>query len=502
VRLVSRSLRLKVSLGVCLVLIGLLAPLNWLQYERQRRAAMADMQLLAASAGVIAEHSLEQAMLANDRRAIQGIVDSVAASPGVWSVYLLNTRAVVAASSEGTANGQQMDRNSATCQPCHRYPAAQRPHSVMVSGPGGQPIFRTMVPVRNRPACRTCHSPQNKLNGVFYLDFSMTELNQRLARELRSAFLGSVAIITLSILVVNILLHRLVLTPMEGVVEALSRFRQGEHAVRVTVRTEDEVGTLSEGFNQMADTLQAQEVQAKLLYAELKEKEASRRQLLARLITVQEDEHRRIARELHDQFGQALTALASWVGALRSQLPRGSTALSTQLDRVEELASDTLEQMRQLALELRPPALDQLGLIPAIRHDAERRLLPQGVRVTVKADGVNRRYAAKMETALFRIAQEAITNISLHAQAQQVVIALTQRDGHLQLVVEDDGRGFDPQTFNIPDRQGRGLGLLGMQERAAAFGGQVSVISQPGQGSRVEVTVPLRQEEAVNETEI
>ena len=500
----SRSLRFKVSLGVCLVLIGLLAPFNWLQYERQRRGALADLQLLAASTGTIAERSLEQAMLANDRLAIQGIIDNVAASPGVLSIYLMNPRSMVAASPHGATNGQQLARSSSTCQSCHRYPPDQRPQSVIVPDSNGQPAFRTMVPVVNRPACHACHASQDRLNGVFYLEFSMTELNQQLARELRSAFGGSVVIIILAVLMVNILLHRLVLIPMGGVVQALRRFRNGEHAVRVTVQTEDEVGVLGEGFNQMADTLQAQEARARQLYAELKEQEASRRRLLARLMTAQEDERRRIARELHDQFGQALTALGSWVGALRAQLPLQvrSTALSTQLDRVEQLASDTLDQIRQLIVELRPQALDRWGLIPAIRHDAEHWLLPRGVRVTVRSDEVGQRCATELETALFRIAQEAITNVALHAQAKQVTITLTHRDGFAHLVIEDDGRGFDPQAFRTPDETGRGLGLLGMRERAAAFGGQVSISSHPGQGSRVEVVVPLQQREADDDTTI
>ncbi len=487
---VSRSLRLKVSLGVCLALVVLLAPLNWLQYQLQRKAAMADLELLAATTGAVAERSLEEAMLTNNRPAIQSIVDSVAQAPDVRSVLLLTPQAMVAASPGGLHNGEKLVLTSATCQACHQFPAASRPRGVVVTGTDGQPVFRTMTPIPNRPACHSCHSPRDRLNGVFYMDFSMAGLNTRLERGLRIAFLGSVTIIVLSTLMLYVLLSRLIITPMEQVAQSLNSFSQGERAIRVSVQAEDEVGLLADVFNEMADTIQLQETEASRLYMELKEKDEVRRQLLARLISAREEERRHLAREIHDELGQLLTGLSLNLKLSQQAMPDDPQVAHNYLDKANAVVRRTIEQSHRLITRLRPTALDDYGLVPALREELNQRLAPLGIAAHLDTEGDVERLPAEVTTATFRIVQEAITNVIRHANARRVHVHLQRTTDGLTVIIEDDGVGLPGEDPGSSDGR-RALGILGMQERAGALGGRLEVTRRQPHGTGVVLWLPL-----------
>lgn len=487
---VSRSLRLKVSLGVSLALIVLLAPLNWLQYQLQRRSAIADLELLAATTGAVAEHSLEDAMLTNNRSVIQSIVDSVAQAPGVQSIFLLTPQAIVAASADGLHNGEQLDQTSARCQVCHQFPAASRPRGVVVTDAEGQSVFRTMTPIPNRPICHGCHSPQDRLNGVFYMDFSMAGLNARLERGLRTAFLGSVTIIVLSALALYVLLSRLIITPMERVAQALHSFSHGERVARVSVQAQDEVGLLAKVFNEMADTIQVREAEAGQLYAELKDKDEVRRRLLARLITAREEERQHLAREIHDELGQLLTGLSLNLKLCQQAVPGHLQAVHDHLVKANTLVRHTIEQSHRLIARLRPTVLDDYGLVPALQEELSQRLTPLDIVAHLDTEGDLERLPAEVTTAAFRIVQEAITNVIRHANARQVHIRLQQTADELIVTVEDDGVGLPDEGLRSPDER-QALGILGMQERAGALGGRLEVTRRQPHGTCVALWLPL-----------
>jgi signal transduction histidine kinase len=490
VKFVSRSLRLKVSLGVCLALVALLAPLNWLQYQLQRRAAIADLELLAAASGAVAARSLEEAMLTNNRSAIQSIVDSVAQSPDVQSVFLLTPQAVVASSPEGLHNGERLDLTSATCQACHQFPAASRPSSIVVTDMDGQSVFRTMTPIPNRPACHGCHSPQDRHNGVFYMDFSMAGFNTRLERGLRTAFLGSVTIIVLSTVVLYVLLSRVIITPMEQVAQSLHSFSQGEREVRVSVQTQDEVGLLADVFNEMADIIQTQEAEASQLYTELKDTDEVRRQLLARLISAREEERRHLAREIHDELGQLLTGLSLNLKLSQQAVPDDLQAAHEHLVKANALVRHVIEQSHRLITDLRPTVLDDYGLVPALQEELNQRLAPLSIAARLDTEGDVERLPAEVTTATFRIVQEAITNVIRHANAHRVHVHLKRTAEGLTATVEDDGVGLPDESFSGSDGR-QALGILGMQERAGALGGRLEVTRRRPRGTGVVLWLPL-----------
>ncbi len=225
--------------------------------------------------------------------------------------------------------------------------------------------------------------------------------------------------------------------------------------------------------------------------AMLREREAARGDLLRKVITAQEDERKRIARELHDETSQSLAVLAMGLEAALDAIRSGRTP---HLDEVKAVAVRTLEDVHRLILDLRPSVLDDLGLLSAIRWYAERTLESRGISVRCEFGEVPR-LPPEMETALFRMCQETLSNVARHAQATAVLVQVGLEGNELHVEIEDDGKGFDPDE--AARREGRRpWGLLGIRERAEILGGTATIESSPGNGTRIEVRVPLPEEAA------
>ncbi|MCX6030914.1 MAG: GAF domain-containing protein [Chloroflexi bacterium] len=225
------------------------------------------------------------------------------------------------------------------------------------------------------------------------------------------------------------------------------------------------------------------------LYAEVQRKEHLRGELLRKVITAQEEERKRIARELHDDTSQALTALL--YAAEEAMELSDPAEVKLTLKNMRGLAQRTLDGVHKLIFDLRPSMLDHLGLAPALRWFAQSRLEPSNVRLVIEADNLPRRLPAEIETTLFRVVQEAVTNIVRHALARNVRIAFRLEQGVAAITVEDDGLGFDVVEVSLSPDSDRGLGLLGMRERVQLLGGEMTIDSAPGQGTRLDIFVPV-----------
>lgn len=216
-----------------------------------------------------------------------------------------------------------------------------------------------------------------------------------------------------------------------------------------------------------------------------------RQLLLHQLLTTQEDERRQIARELHDQLGQDLTALLLEIKALERAAVAG-TAVANRVTQVQQVALQISAEVRTLALQLHPPALEHLGLLATLASYVEewsaRALIPVEVHTT-GLDGV--RLPPQLEIALYRLVQECLTNILKHAQATDVSLIIERHANLVQLTVEDDGVGFDVAAAQQGAHTARRLGLIGMQERVAQLGGTWSIESEPGRGTTIIVRIPL-----------
>lgn len=223
------------------------------------------------------------------------------------------------------------------------------------------------------------------------------------------------------------------------------------------------------------------------LYDELKAKEEARSRLMARLITATEDERRRIARELHDETGQSLTALVVNLDFLVRH-PVEEQTLRSRLADVRDMAESTLAEVRRVIHEMRPSVLDDLGLEAALRWQA-RRYEASGLAISVQIKGLNGRLPGHLETTVFRLVQEACTNTIKHAGATQMQIKVIRRGDRLAVSITDDGRGIDPVLAST--RAGSGMGLAGLQERVALAGGTLSITRPPGGGAQVLAELPI-----------
>lgn len=209
-----------------------------------------------------------------------------------------------------------------------------------------------------------------------------------------------------------------------------------------------------------------------------------------RLVESQELERRHIARELHDEVGQTLTVAEMNLQAVM-QSPCDAP-MARRLQESLQAVERVLEQVRDLSLSLRPSILDDLGLESALRWQTGRQAALTGLRSEFQADVLEDRLDPFIETACFRVAQEALTNVVRHSRASNVSLALRKQNGHLHLFVRDDGVGFDVTAVRHQAVQGSSLGLLSMEERATLVDGVVELKSTPGQGTEVHAWFPLR----------
>jgi signal transduction histidine kinase len=227
------------------------------------------------------------------------------------------------------------------------------------------------------------------------------------------------------------------------------------------------------------------------LYNALQAERERLRALSIRLTQAQESERTRIARELHDEAGQSLTAVRLQLDFIASVLPPDTPEpVHEQIDEAQTLVSRTLEEIRRISIDLRPSLLDDLGLMPALRWQCDHFSRHVNLKTHFESKGNVRRLDADVETAVYRAAQEALTNIARHAQATEAKIMLDYQDERLCLVIADNGQGFSETAY-----KGMGVGLTGMRERIATVGGTLYVDSSPGDGLTLRIEVPLKPRE-------
>ncbi|MEO7539898.1 MAG: PAS domain-containing sensor histidine kinase, partial [Pyrinomonadaceae bacterium] len=221
------------------------------------------------------------------------------------------------------------------------------------------------------------------------------------------------------------------------------------------------------------------------------EVEAQRSDLLRRLVSSQEMERQRIARDLHDQLGQRLTALRLKIASL-NEVTGQPELLATRIERLQEIAERLDSEVSFLAWELRPSALDDLGLSEAIGAFVNEWSRNYEIAADFRSTRLlHERLDRDLETHLYRITQEALNNISKHAFANHVSVLLESREKEVLLIIEDNGVGFEVGNAGRPRESGKGLGLLGMRERASLVGGAVEIESAPGKGATIYVRVPF-----------
>jgi signal transduction histidine kinase len=318
--------------------------------------------------------------------------------------------------------------------------------------------------------------------GVIRIGMSESTINAAVAGHIRNILLWFALILMLG-LSIAYGLASILTKPISGLAEAARAVGRGDFKWKSPAWAKDEIGSLGTAFSEMSE--------------ELKRKEEMRTQLLAKVITAQEEERKRIARELHDDTSQALTSLM--VGLKFVEDSADTVQVRGKIAELRALAAQTLDGVHQLATELRPSLLDDLGLVSAIERYTEEYSAMMNINVDYHVSGLSgQRLPAEIEVAVYRIIQEALTNIAKHAEAKNVSVVSGYRDSTLVVVVEDDGKGFDVDRV-MASADKKKLGLFGMRERASLIGGKIAIESQPGAGATIFLEVPLKLTQEVSD---
>jgi len=226
------------------------------------------------------------------------------------------------------------------------------------------------------------------------------------------------------------------------------------------------------------------ERQARLRYQALARSRLDLESLSARLVEAQEEERRSISRELHDEVGQSLGALLVEVGQLSKLVPPEDRVTQGQIAQIKSVAESAVKSIRDIALLLRPPMLDDLGLVPALEWQAREISRRSEMEVEVQSENVSEALGDETKVTIYRLVQEALNNAATHASAKNAKVTIAQNSDKITVEIADDGHGFDPE------RQ-RGMGILGMEERVRRLGGTLTIDSAPGKGSTVDAELPL-----------
>lgn len=326
--------------------------------------------------------------------------------------------------------------------------------------------------------------------GFVYIGMSERTMNKQLSElAMQLFFIALAGCIAAAFLAAHI--AKSITEPLRRLANYAEELRQGKTDDPAVITGTNEVGKLGLAFRQLASTLNKTNQERDTLIQELREKEQLQKILLNKVLTAQEDERKRISRELHDEAGQSLTSL---IVSLRILADRQQDEAEKEiLLGARELAASTLTDIRALAVELRPPAIDDLGLIAAMGKyiaDFQRRT---GICTAFAVPANNAHVNTQTATALYRIMQESLTNVIKHSGATCVEVTLEINLKHILLSIIDNGRGFSQHALSEARREDR-LGIYGMTERAELLGGTVQYTALPGQGTTITVIVPNPEE--------
>ncbi len=302
---------------------------------------------------------------------------------------------------------------------------------------------------------------------------------------------------------------RQIISPIQRLADVAEKFGSGDLEAKVPPMRQDEIGRLAQSFETMRRQLKysldeinqwnqeleqrvkGRTIELERLYEQLRRRDEERGDLLGKIITAQEEERRRIARELHDDISQTLTGLVMNLGSVENLITSDPVTARQTLESLRHATSEAVKNTRRLMRDLRPSLLDDLGLVPAISWYIENYLAPAGVEAKLETSGIDERLPPAVEITLFRVVQETLTNIVKHAQAKTAHICIHFTPSAIVGDIEDDGIGFSVDTVRRGNSEG--IGLLGMGERIELLKGKLVVESNPGKGTRVHFDIP-RQE--------
>lgn len=456
----SVSIRAKI-LGIVLGLVALLGVGITIQARYALTATMtAQMEEQSISVSRdLAARSTDPILLSDMLRLHDLLGETIKNNPNIRYAFLLDERGqVISHSFDGGFPLDLISLNSVQPNTHH--------HTALIETEDGL-IWDTAVPILDGKV------------GTARIGLSDASIRAAVS-TLTAQLLITILLVSMAGILVAVLLTWILTRPIISLVQATKSVARGDFSPRISRWANDEIGDLAEAFNQMAEQLaKTDELR--------KDREFLRRQLLEKVITTQEDERRRIARELHDSTSQNLTSLI--VGLRIMETHCAQCTAQTKASDLRQVASHTLDEVHDLSMRLRPRVLDDLGLAAAL----ERLVSEWQARYKIPVDvaiQLSERLPGDIETAIYRIVQETLTNIARHAQAHSASILVERHRDIVRAIVEDDGVGFDINTNHGESH----LGLMGMRERAELLNGTLTIESSPEQGTSIFIEIPLKGE--------
>lgn len=451
------SIRMKI-LGIVLGLVVLFGVVVTIQARYAMTATMT-AQLEEQSVSIsrdLAARSTDPILL-NDLLRLHDLLDeTLANNPNVRYAFLVDSRGqVIVSTFEGGFPLDLLSLNSILPNEHHQTALIQTGEGL---------VWDTAVPILD-----------GKI-GTARIGLSDASVQTALS-TLTMQLLLTIVLVSASGVLVAVFLTWILTRPILALVTATEAVAKGDFAPRVPRWADDEIGDLADAFNAMtAELAHTDELR--------RERESLRRQLLEKVIATQEDERRRIARELHDSTSQNLTSLIVGLRVMETQCAQ--CASPTKAADLRQVASHTLDEVHDLSMRLRPRVLDDLGLSAALERLASEWQARYKISVDVVIQ-LDKRLPGELETAIYRIVQEALTNVARHANAASISISVEKRGDTVRAIVEDDGVGFDASTNHGLHH----LGLLGIRERAELLNGTLTIESNPEHGTSIFIEIPL-----------
>jgi two-component system sensor histidine kinase UhpB len=481
-----KSLRFKISFGLVVLLSFTMSILFIIQYVQHREKLIRNLQEnISPHLTQMVNDVLRSSMLSKNKNEMKYILGVARQYPDVKNIFILNRSGRIVLSIDDKEVGGMIDIHDPTCQACHHRTTEALNKTVIYSSATGEKIFRNVNPIYNREECFSCHPPGEKITGVLVTDFTLQNVETQIQTELKENILLLFFIIGLSTLAIGIALDQWVIKKIQYFVEAASSFGQGDFERTIRIKSDDEIKRLADSFNQMAKTLM--------------EKMRLERKYLSQIIEAQENERKRISRELHDEIGQALTAIKFNLDIMDRDLPSTFLVIRERLGEAKSLSNQTLAAMRQLSMDLRPTMLDDVGLIPTLRWYIQNFSNRLDIYSNFQAIGLEEKLPPQIETAFYRIIQEALNNVAKHAEATRVEISLERSDSIISVSVTDNGRGFDLDKVLRPESLEKGFGIIGMQERVSLLWGKMDIQSRPDFGTYIYIEVPYPERDGADE---
>ena len=479
-RLPKASLRVKVALAFILPMVLSISFIMYLRDEYYRRQQEIQIENTAIQVGDLAVRVLQNALLSNNQRLIAHELEDIQGYPAIQRVTLVDADGTIFVSTDPKLAGQTVSVTESGCVECHAFAPADRPRVARVYSPNG--VLRVSTLIENGPECRQCHADTKTHLGILLMDSSLASVEQSI-RDTR-VFNILMALITILLIVIlsYAMIRWLIVRRVEVLYNALSSFAGGNFSARVPKpwRTEDEITHLADHFNEIADVLERHE-------KEQREIAVVRQEAIT-------EERERIARDLHDGIAQMLAYLNNKVSAVRLLLKQRHTKLADhQLAQMESVILAQSTEVRAAIIGLRVVGQGNATLFDNLKEYAVlcNRLGDLKVEFELDPRIEQVQIDPEAEVHLFRITQEAVSNVRKHASATQAHIHMWLDGNHLVLDIHDNGVGFDPWQTNLWRPPHFGLHNIG--ERAELIGAAFKVEAEPGQGTHICVRLDLKE---------